>query len=150
MLTVADSYPIELIFPVREGRSDQPYGRKAKDKGLWTVGVKLCWVSNTCGQVCGWPWDTLNTTDNAFLDFFEEYADQAIVLTDWGFRCANGVPTNVKLCQKGTWNERMLIETSFSLLTIVCNAKKMYHRTEAYIQARLAYTVAMFNMFSHV
>src|SRR5437764_776554 len=57
-----------------------------------------------------------------------------------------GLPHNVKLCKKGTWNDRMAVETSFSLLTVVCHAKKIHHRLQAYIEARLAYTVAMFNI----
>jgi len=31
--TVIDTYPIELLFPIREGRSDQQVGKKGKDKG---------------------------------------------------------------------------------------------------------------------
>ncbi len=146
VLNVVDSYPIELIFPIRAGRSPQQFGTKSKDKGRWSVGVKLCWILNRFGQVCGWIWDKMNCPDQDFLDFFEEYDQDAIVLADWGFRCAQGVPDNVKICKKGTWNDRMLIETSFSLLTVVCNAKKIHHRLEAYIEARLAYTVAMFNI----
>jgi hypothetical protein len=146
ILNVVDSYPIELIFPIRAGRSPQQFGTKSKDKGRWSVGVKLCWILNRFGQVCGWIWDTMNSPDQEFLDFFEEYDQQAIVLADWGFRCADGVPDNVKICKKGTWNDRMLVETAFSLLTVVCNAKKIHHRLEAYIEARLAYTVAMFNI----
>ena len=38
------------------------------------------------------------------------------------------------------------VESSFSLLTVVCRAKKMFHHTAAYIEARLAYTAAMFNV----
>ncbi|GHO71758.1 hypothetical protein KSC_106500 [Ktedonobacter sp. SOSP1-52] len=30
---VIDSYPIELLFPIREGRSAQQVGKKSKDKG---------------------------------------------------------------------------------------------------------------------
>ena len=146
VLNVADSYPIELIFPIREGRTQQQVGKKAKDKGRWSVGVKFCWVLNTYGQVCAWIWDRLNCPDNTFLDFFQTYNGEAIFMADWGFRRAEGIPDNVKLCKKGTWNERMLIETSFSLLTVICNAKKIYHRTEAYIEVRLAYTAAMFNV----
>ena len=146
VLNVADSYPIELIFPIRQGRSKQQFGTKCRDKGRWSVGIKLCWVLNRCGQVCGWIWDKMNYADKNFLDFFEEYDGQAVILADWGFRCADGVPTNVKICKKGTWNDRMIVETSFSLLTVVANAKKIYHRLEAYIDARLAYTVAMFNV----
>ena len=146
VLNVVDSYPLELIFPIRAGRSPQQFGTKSKDKGRWSVGVKLCWILNRFGQVCGWIWDTMNCPDQEFLDFFEEYDQEAIVLADWGFRCAEGVPNNVKICKKGTWNDRMLVETAFSLLTVVCNAKKIHHRLEAYIEARLAYTVAMFNI----
>ena len=146
ILNGVDSYPIELIFPIREGRSKQQFGGKSKDKGRWSVGVKLCWVLNTFGQVCGWIWDKLNCPDNEFLAFFEEYDGEAILMADWGFRCADGIPANVKRCKKGTWNDRMVVETSFSLLPVVCQAKKIFHRAEEYIEARLAYTVAMFNV----
>jgi hypothetical protein len=146
VLNVVDSFPIELIFPIREGRSARQFGEKSRDKGRWSVGIKLCWILNTFGQVCGWIWHTMNCPDNDFLDFFEEYDGEAILLADWGFRCAKGIPGNVKLCKKGTWNDRMAVETSFSLLTVICKAKKFHHRLEAYIDARLAYTVAMFNV----
>src|SRR5258706_1714828 len=146
VLNVVDSYPIELIFPIRQGRSKRQFGAKSCDKGRWSVSVKLCWILNSFGQVCGWIWDKMNCPDKSFLDFFEEYDQQAILLADWGFRSAAGVPENVKICKKGTWNDRMLIETSFSLLTVVCTAKKICHRLEAYIEARLSYTVAMFNI----
>ena len=33
VLNVVDSYPMELIFPIREGRSEQQVGGKNKDKG---------------------------------------------------------------------------------------------------------------------
>jgi len=146
VLNVADNYPIELLFPIREGRSQQPVGKKGKDKGRWSIGLKLCWIINTFGQVCAWQWETMNAPNQHCLDLFESYEEQAIILADWGFRCPHGVPDNVKICKKGTWNERMAIETNFSLLTVVAHAKKMYHRAEAYIGARLAYTAAMFNV----
>ena len=40
----------------------------------------------------------------------------------------------------------MTVETSFSLLTVVCGLKRIYHRLEAFIQARLASVVALFNV----
>ena len=88
----------------------------------------------------------MNGPDHDFLDFFEAYDGQAILMADGGFRCADGLPDNVKLCKKGTWNDRMAVETSFSLLTVVCHAKTIFHRAEDYLDARLAYTVAMFNV----
>ena len=99
-------------------------GGKSKDKGRWSVGVKLAWVINSLGDVCAWSWDTLNTHDQAFLPLLELLDEESIVLADYGFRCAAGIPANVKLCKKGTWNERMTIETHFSLLTVICKARR--------------------------
>jgi len=53
VLNVVDNYPIELLFPIREGRSLQQVGKKGQDKGRWSIGLKLCWVINTFGQVGG-------------------------------------------------------------------------------------------------
>jgi hypothetical protein len=146
VLNVIDSFPIELLFPIREGRSAQQLGKKNKDKGRWSIGLKLCWILNTVGQVVGWHWLTMNRSDQDFLPLVDLLQQEAIVLSDLGFRCKNGIPDNLKLCPKGTWNERMVIETVFSLLTVVCHAKKMFHRVARHIEARLAYTAAMFNV----
>ena len=35
LLCVADTLPIELLFPIRQGRSRQPLGTKGRDKGRW-------------------------------------------------------------------------------------------------------------------
>jgi len=146
LLCVADSYPIELIFPIRQGRSAQQVGGKGKDKGRWSVGVKLAWVVNTFGDVCGWSWQPMNQPDQDFLPLLAMFDQESVVMTDFGFRCAAGIPTNVKICKKGTWNERIAIETIFSLMTVICKAKKIHHRAAAYIQARLAYMAATFNV----
>src|SRR5882672_5008758 len=118
VLNVVDSFPIELIFPIREGRSQQQLGGKNKDKGRWSVGIKLCWILNTLGQVVGWDWTTMNCADNTFLAV-ENFDEEAIMLTDYGFRCQEGLPDNVKVCKKGTWNDRMVVEISFSMLTVI-------------------------------
>jgi len=144
--TVIDSYPIELLFPIRQGRSPQQVGKKGKDKGRWTVGIKLCWLLNSQGQVVDWQWETLNTHDQAFHPLIERYDGQTIVLGDLGFRSKQGIPANLKLCAKGTWNERMTVETALSMVTVVCDLKRIRHRLRPYIQARLASVVAMFNV----
>lgn len=144
--TVVDSFPIELIFPIREGRSAKQVGKKNKDKGRWSIGIKLCWILNERGRVVGWKWLPMNAHDQDFNDEIEKLEGQTITLSDLGFRCAEGIPENLKLCEKGTWNERMIIETSFSLLTVVCHMKKIFHRIADYIDARLAFTVVMFNV----
>jgi hypothetical protein len=63
-----------------------------------------------------------------------------IVLSDTGFHAAEGDPANLKLCQRGEWEDRMLVETVLAMLTLVCHLKKVMHRGWAYFQARLAFT----------
>jgi hypothetical protein len=146
--TVGDSYPIELLFPIREGRSGRQIGRKGKDKGRWTIGFRLWWLLDDAGQVVEWYWLPLDHPDHDFNPLAEYYVDQSIVLTDLGFRDAEGTPPNLKLCTKGTWNERMIIETSFSMLTVVCHAKKLFHRLPDYLWSHCAYLAAMFNILN--
>ncbi len=143
--TVIDSYGIELIHPIREGRSKQQIGKKGKSNWRWIVGMKLCWLLNDRGQVVSWAWDTANVHDQTFLPLVAALEDESVVLADTGFNNANGIPANLKLCERGTWNERMLVETALSLVTMVCHLKKVFHRTRAHFEARLAYVAAMFN-----
>ncbi|AZI45092.1 hypothetical protein EHF33_19635 (plasmid) [Deinococcus psychrotolerans] len=90
----------------------------------------------------------MNRHDQVFYPLVKAVGEQAIVLADWGYRSAEKtlVPANLKLCKKGTWNERMQVETAFSLLTRVVNLKRMDHRREAYLTAHLAYVAAVFNV----
>ena len=63
-----------------------------------------------------------------------------IVLSDTGFHAAEDDPSNLKLCQRGEWQDRMLVETVLSMLTLVCHFKRVMHRVWAYFHARLAFT----------
>jgi len=146
--TVADSYPIELIFPIRAGRSQQQIGKKGKDKGRWSIGIRLWWLLSDSGQVVEWYWLPMNQPDKDFNPLAAYFADESIVLTDLGFRDANGLPPNLKVCKKGTWNERMIVETTFSMLTVVCHTKKFFHRLPDYLWSHCAYLAAMFNVLT--
>ena len=55
-------------------------------------------------------------------------------------------PANLKLCPRGAWQDRMLVETGLSIRTVVCHFKQVMHRGWAYFQARLAFTMALFNV----
>jgi len=55
-------------------------------------------------------------------------------------------PSNLKLCQHGEWQDRMLVETVLSMLTLVSHCKKAMHRAWEYFHARLAFTMAAFNV----
>jgi hypothetical protein len=65
--TVIDSYPIELIFPIRQGRSPQQVGKKGRDKGRWSVGIKFCWLLNGFCRVVAWDWNTMNVNDKTSI-----------------------------------------------------------------------------------
>jgi hypothetical protein len=69
-----------------------------------------------------------------------------IVLSDTAFHAAEGDPCNLKLCQRGEWQDRLLVETVLSMLTLVCHFKKVMHRVWASFHARLAFTMAAFNV----
>src|SRR5437867_3254808 len=54
VLEVIDTYGVELIHPMREGRSPQQIGRKGLSNHRWIVGGKLCLLLNQWGLVVGW------------------------------------------------------------------------------------------------
>ena len=94
----------------------------------------------------GWACATANVADNTFQWLIRQAEEQMIVLSDTGFHAAEGDPTNLKLCQRGEWEDRILVETVLSMLTLVCRFKKVMHRVWTYFQARLAFTMAVFNV----
>ena len=149
LIGVIDTYGIELIHPRREGRSDRQIGRKGKSNWRWIVGGKLCLLLNHLGLVVGWACDTANVYDGtpaAFQALVDEVADVMLVFSDVGFEKKDWNPTNLKLCKRGEWNSRMLIETVLSMLTTVCHFKKVGHRVWTYFETRLAYTMGVFNL----
>jgi len=146
LLSVIDSYGIELIHPVREGRSEEQIGRKGLSNRRWIVGGKLCFLLNHLGQVIDWACDTANVHDTTFQPLIQHYEDRTVVFSDFGFHAKEGDPTNLKVCVPYQHNERMIVETVLSMLTTVCHFKKVMHRGWDYFQARLAFTMAIFNL----
>jgi hypothetical protein len=145
-LGVVDSYGIELRPPLREERSAQQIGRKGKSPHRWIVGGKLCLLLNHLGLVVAWDCAGANAPDTAFHPLLEACEEAMRVLSDTAFHAKAGDPSNLKLCARGTWNTRMLVETVLSMLTGVGHLKKVLHRTGAAFQARLAFTLATFNL----
>jgi hypothetical protein len=146
VLGVADTYGIELIHPMREGRSPGQIGKKGLSNHRWIVGGKLCFVLNQFGLIVAWACATANVHDATFQPLVAQFLEEMIVLTDTNFHAKAGDPANMKVCPRGTWNVRMLVETVLSMLTLVCHFKKVMHRAWDYFQARLAFTMAAFNI----
>lgn len=143
--TVIDTYGIELIHPVREGRSEQ-MGKKGKSNRRWIVGVKLCWLVNDRGEVVAWDWNSANVHDQHFRHVAHQFDEETIVLSDFGFKKVGEAARNLKFCFHKTWNERMLVETMLSLVTRVCQLKHVFHRRAAYLEMHLAFVSALFNL----
>jgi hypothetical protein len=146
VLGVVASYGIELLHPRREGRSRQQIGRKGKSKHRWIVGGKLGLLLNPLGLVVAWDCAGANAPDTAFHPMIETFAEERIGLSDAAFHAKEGDPGNRKLCDRGRWNTRMLVETVLSMLSGVCHLKTVAHRTGAAFQTRLAFTLATFNL----
>src|SRR5262249_21673439 len=146
VLGVIDTYGIALLHPIREGRSPQQIGRTGLSNHRWIVGGKLCLVLNQCGVIVGWACATAHVADNTFQWLVRQFEEQMIVLSDTAFHAAEGDPSNLKLCLRGAWQDRMWVETVLSMLTVVCHCKRVTHRVWAYLHARLACTMAAFNV----
>jgi hypothetical protein len=146
VLGVIDTYGIELIHPIREGRSPQQIGRKGRSHHRWMVGGKLGLLVHQDGLVGGWDCATAHVADKTFPWLLRQVDGRMMVLSDTGCHAAAGDPANLKLCPRGAWQDRLLGETVLSMLTVVGHFKKVMHRVWAYCQARRACTMAAFHV----
>jgi hypothetical protein len=111
------------------------------------VGVKFCPVLNGRGQIVQWDFGTANLHDGDFQETLE--AVQMGVLTDTGFHRSGrrgGDYGSLLVCSRGQANLRMLIETVFSLLSRLWCLKHITERAWKGVEARLAATVAAYNL----
>ena len=147
LIGIGDTYGIELLHPRRERRNKKKIGRKGLSNKRWIVGGKLCFVLNHLGLIADWDVDTANVYDgSAFQKIIERNAEKMVVFLDEGFVKKDWSPENIKICKRGEWNTRMIVETVLSMLTLVCHFKKVMHRTWEHFKSRLAYTMAIFNI----
>ena len=145
-LGVIDSYGIELIHPVRQGRSPQQTGRKGLSNRRWIVGGKQRLVVNQWGQIVDWDCHTANGHDGVFQPLIRRLEEQMILFSDQGFHTKAGDPLNLKVCPPKTWGDHIVIETVFSMLTRLWHFKHQTHRAWAYFRAHLSLAVAAFNL----
>ncbi len=86
ILNVMDSYGVEIIHPIREGRSkqSQKVSKKGKSNRRWIVGRKVNVALNSRLEVIGFQDGTDNVSDNTFNPEYEDI--NGIMLTDKGYR----------------------------------------------------------------
>lgn len=145
LLGVADTFGIELRHPLREGRAAMQIGNKGLSNHRWIVGAKLACLINQYGFVVAWEYGGAGRADTSFPELIEDFAEETVVFVDSAFHAKEGDPANQKVCERGTNNERMLIEQVYSLFTRVLHLKKVTHRSWDGLRTRLAYAMALFN-----
>lgn len=146
MLSIIDTYGIELIHPRREDRTDSQVGCKGKSNGRWIVGVKAAFLVNCRGEIIDWEWATANVADNAFRELATDYKEETVVFSDNGFRKKDADPENLRYCDHGEWNDRYMIERMLSWMTNIFQAKKIAHRSIHGIHMRIGAIAAAFNI----
>ena len=148
VLGVADTYGIEVIHPRREGRSPAQIGKKGQSNHRWIVEGKWCFLLNQWGWICAWDCATANVYDAHFHPLITQVDGRMIVRTATGCHAQTEAPANRKVCPRGTWNTRMLVETVLSMLTTVFQSKKVSQRVWAYFRARVGWTMAACNLLA--
>lgn len=82
-------------------------------------------LTNKFRLVTDWAVKTANVSDQEFLSLVKDVQEKMIVLAERGYYRKHNQPENLKICRCGEWNDRMLIETVFSLLSQVCKLKHL-------------------------
>ncbi len=140
---VVDSTGVELIHPIRQGRTVQNWHGKNKSKGRWYVGQKVAILVSPSGQIMNWECLPANAHDTWFENVFEEHP--CIVLGDFGFKRAKGHPDWLVICQRGECNERMVVESAFSQMKRLLGFDKIRAKTKAGFELAVTCIVALFN-----
>jgi hypothetical protein len=140
--TVADSILCEVIHPIREGRKTHWVG-KNKSKGRWMVGIKVVVIVSPQGDILAWELDTANVHDKHFAWMVE--AIEVKVLADSGFHAREGDPENLKICQRGEQNERMVVESVFSLCKRLLGLNNIVAKSLEGFRLAVASIFALFN-----
>lgn len=158
---VADSFGIEMINTLRQGRSARQIGRRGKCARRWITGVKLGLVVDALGRVLAWDVDVAGAYDaDAFGHLILRFDGRMIVLADGNFHkspfhrpdyAQDPDPPNLKVCPRGRWGERKLIETVLSMISGgtgsgVCALKKVTERCWANLMAHVGAAIAAFNV----
>src|SRR5947199_10519776 len=142
VLGVIDTYGIELIHPMREGRSPQQIGRKGLSNHRWIVGGKLCLLLNQWGLVVAWECATANVPDKTFQWLIQQFDGRMIILSDTAFHAAEGDPANLKLCRRGARGDCILVDTVLSELALLRQLKQVLPRRSENFLASLTFLLA--------
>jgi hypothetical protein len=94
----------------------------------------------------GWDGATAQVADQTLQGLLRQFAERLILWSETACHAAEGAPPTLTLCPRGAWEDRLRVETVLAMRTLVCPFKPVTHRVWAYGQARLACTLAAFNV----
>ena len=77
-----------------------------------------------------------------YLKFLNDASGGGIGFADVNFAKADRLPSNLRLCRRGEWSSRMLVEAILSMLTLVCHIKKVTHRRWSCLKTRVGFKMA--------
>jgi hypothetical protein len=88
--------------------------------------------------------DTANVHDKHFAWMLEEVSFQ--VLTDRAFHAKEGDPENLTVCNRSEQNQRMVVESVFSLYKRLLGLNNIVAKTRQGFELALASIFALFNL----
>jgi hypothetical protein len=144
----AATYGIALLPPMRAGRSPAQMGKQGQSKHRWIVGGQLCCSLHQWGLLWAWDCATANVHDTHCQPLIAQCENTMRMLTDTGCHAKPGDLANLTVCPRGPGNTRMVVETVWSMRTPVLHSKKARHRVWASFRARVAWTMAVFNLLA--
>jgi hypothetical protein len=145
---IADSSGRAFLHPMRAGRRPHQMGNKGQSHHRWMVGGKRWVVVNQGGLVWAGDGATATVHDAHVHPLIPPCGETIIVLTDTGFHAKSGEPVHMHVCQRGSWKGRRLVETLFSRRTTVFHGQKVRQHVWGYCRARVAWTMAAFNLWA--
>jgi hypothetical protein len=107
------------------------------------VGIKVVVVVSPQGDILAWETDTANIHDTHFAWIVEEFTVK--VLADTGFHAREGDPENLKICKRGEQNERMVVESVFSLCKRLPGLNNIVAKSLKGFRLAVASIFALFN-----
>jgi hypothetical protein len=147
LIGTASRHKWHRLHPRRKGRSEEQIGKKGKSNQRWIVRGKLYFVLDHLGRIVDWECDTANLYDgSAFQHLVDKFKHEMVIFSDTGLAKQAWYPTNLRLCQRGEWNVRIVIETVLSMLTYICHFKHMAHKVWSYFETHVGFTLALFNI----
>jgi hypothetical protein len=143
-LAIVDSTGCEVVHPIREKRSSKDWIGKNKSKGRWYVGQKLTIMVDALGRILNWETLPANAHDTRFNDVFQGAPEE--VLADFGFKSKDNHPDWLTICERGERNDRMVVESIFSLLKRLLHLDKLRGKTEKGFNMAVSGILGVYNL----